>query len=187
VTQEALVGVDYRQDFVVLGSERTPGRAIIKGASAPRTWDKRKGYGTSGATLVYTGADLAKFSVEIDLWDPPGTGHWLDWEDFARKVLTKEPTGKSPKALVILHPILNAPPLSIISVVIEDVTQWVQDDSGLWTCEIKLCEFRAPKPAVGSPKSTGIPTAKKAQTTAKDAADQEIERLLGQFQKELAK
>jgi len=46
-----------------------PASSRSGGASNPRGWDVRQGYGTSGATVVYTGDGLAKFSIKVFLWE----------------------------------------------------------------------------------------------------------------------
>jgi hypothetical protein len=183
---------DVRTDYVVLGGQLTPGRAVVKGFGSPRIWDKRKGYGTSGATQVYAGEDLSNGSIEVSLWDEPGTGQWLDWEAFARKVLVKEPKGPAPKALKIEHWALNTAPLQITDVVVKDVTQFGYNESeDLWQCEIKLERYNPPKPALGKPNGSSggskINSATEKPPTAQDKADEEIAKLLKQFQEELAK
>jgi len=172
-----------RSDVVILGGLQTPGRAVVKGFGSPRMWDKRKGYGTSGATLVYTGDDLSKGSIVVTIW----TGDQYEaWLSFAGQVLVKPPKGARPKALPIEYPTINAPPISITAVVVEDVTPFEQDEQGEWTCEIKLEQYRAPMPALGKPNGA-IPPAKKTTPTAQDAADVEIQKLMKQFGDELAK
>ena len=167
------------QDVIVIGGDVSPGRARIRGAGSPRTWDVRQGYGFSGAFVVFTGAGLAKFEVEIALWL---ASQETDWERFAKKYLEKPPSGMRPKALGIYHPLLTAPPLNISAVVVEDVSQFEEDEYGLWTCVIKFLEYRQPKPILARP-SAAIPAAAKALPTARDALDEEIQRK----QKELAK
>lgn len=142
------------QDFILLAGQKSPGRATVTSAGSPRTWDKQKGWGFSGATLIYTGDDLPDFDVVVDLWDQ---SHWTQWNSFAR-VLEKSPTGIKPKALEIIHPLLNRAPLKITQVVIRDVTQFEQSAKGLWTCRIQLTAFRAPKAALGKPNGS-IPRA----------------------------
>jgi hypothetical protein len=166
-----------QQDYVMLGGAKTPGRATIVGAGTPRSWDVRQGYGYSGAIVVYTGDGLAKFDIVVDLWEKE---HFADWIRFAKIALEKSPLGTKPKALDIQHPLINLPPLSITSVVVEDVTQFEQDEEGLWTCTIKCLQYRAPKPALGKPNAA-IPNAAKPTPTAQDAADVEIQRLMKQF------
>ncbi|WP_437567909.1 hypothetical protein [Sorangium sp. So ce542] len=88
---------------VVLASRRTPGLAEVVGAGSPRDWDERKGYGISGAFLVYTGDGLAKFSVKVYLWED---AHFEEWESF-KLIVDKPARGVRPKALDIYHPALD--------------------------------------------------------------------------------
>ena len=53
------------QDFIILGPFQSPGRAIVRSLQSPRDWKINKAYGQSGASLIYTGANLAKFEVDI--------------------------------------------------------------------------------------------------------------------------
>lgn len=142
------------QDFILLNGEKSPGVCTVTGAGSPRTYDKQKGWGFSGATLIYTGDDLSDFDVLIALWEK---SHWGEWNKFAR-LLEKAPTGIRPKALDIVHPQLNRSPLKITQVVIRDVTQFDQSKTGLWTCRIPFTSWRAPKKALGKPDGT-IPKA----------------------------
>ncbi len=167
------------QDFLVIGGDVSPGRARIRGAGSPRTWDVRQGYGFTGAWVIFTGAGLAKFEVEIVMWL---ASQAVAWERFAKKYLEKTPSGTRPKALGIYHPLLAASPLNIHAVVVEDVSQFEEDDYGLWTCVIKFLEYRQPKPLLARP-SAAIPAAGAALPTARDALDEEIQRK----QRELAK
>lgn len=161
------------QDYIVLGGEQSPGKAEVVGAGSPRGWDKREGYGFSGGFLVYKGDNLASFKVRISIWTPD---QFAQWARFARLTLVKPPIGTKAKALEIQHPLLNLDPIKITSVVVEDVSQWDQDDDGLWTCEISFIQFRAPMPALGKP-TAAIPDAKKVVKPAVDAAEEEIKRL----------
>lgn len=187
---------ELRQDHVLLGGEYLGPpffKVEVRGFGDPWKWDQRKGYGSSGASSVFAGEDLSKGSLVVTAWDKPAV--WTSaWEAFARKVLVKEPTGAAPKALAIVHPVVNAPPLNITSVNRIDVTQWEQDDTGLWTCEIKLERFSLPKAGLGAPNGTGpagskggVPPTKPKVPTAQDAADQKIQELVTQFKQELAK
>jgi hypothetical protein len=167
------------QDYIMLGGAPSPGRATILGggSGSPRTWDVRKGYGYSGAFIVYTGDGLAKFKVMIELWLPE---HFAAWQRFAKITLSKPPLGLKPTALDIAHPILNMQPWSITSVVVEDVSPWEQDEEGMWSTTIDFLQFRGPKPMLGKPLAS-IPNAVKKIPTAQDAAEVEIQKLMTQF------
>lgn len=152
-----LLGGPPHQDWIYLGGQRSPGLAVVKGAGSPRNWDIRAGYGMTGAFVVFTGQGLAKFDVDIFAWEKE---HFDDWKKFARRVLMAPSVGLRPRSLPISHPTLNAPPLSILQVVVEDVTQWEQgSDDGLWACTIKLIEYREPIPILLTPRKGPDPVA----------------------------
>lgn len=137
----------------------SPGVCEVAGAGTPRDWDIRKGYGFTGATIIYTGDNVARFDVAIRIW----TQTQLDeWREFYRTFLQKPPrnvttvTSSSPflptvqpKALRISHPVLDE--LGINDVVVEDVTQFVQIKSGVWELVVKLLQYRAPIAMLGKP------------------------------------
>lgn len=136
------------QDFIVLGGLPSPGLAIIRGPNSPRKWDIQQGFGFSGATLVYTGTDLAKLEVDIVAWLPE---HFAAWEIWAKAVLGAPKPVRNPASLSIEHPILSSAPLSITQIVVEDVTGWEQVEPGKWIRTIKMIQYRAPKPILVRP------------------------------------
>jgi hypothetical protein len=147
----------FFQDYITLAGFRSPGVArFVKRGHRPRDFDVRKGYGFAGAFVVYTGDNLAKFSVQLECWNPPDLHvEWL----FFSSILDKAPQGLTPAltsafALGIGHPLINEAPLRINSVVIEDFSAWDVDEYGLWTMTIDFLEFKAPLPALGKPDKT---------------------------------
>lgn len=158
-------------DHVILSGSRSPGIATIDGASSPRQWDERRGYGLSGATLVYKGLKLARFSLELRLLTAEDFDAWEAW----RPMVQRPPAGQRPQALDIEHPITEM--LGIRSVVVEDVLQPKQTGDGEWTVEIKLLEFRAPARAVARPEASAD-----RPTPSTDPVDAVIERLTAQVQ-----
>ena len=97
-----------------------------------------------------------------------------------RKVLAKPARGTRPKALGISHPLLELDPWNITEVVVEDVTNFEDDGSGMWHGKIKFTQFRAPLPLGGKP-NRAIPAIAKAKPIAKDAAEEKIEQLRAQL------
>jgi hypothetical protein len=153
-----------RQSYVVLGPARTPGVAKCRGANSPRNWDVQQGWGFSGAVVYFHGTGLAKFEVDVFLWKPE---QFLEWKLFANVLRPPPPGSKGPTALGISHPAVNMPPLNITEVVVEDCTQFEQGPTGLWSCTIKLLQYRKPLPAVARPIAA-IPA---APATVQDPPD----------------
>ncbi|WP_437799524.1 hypothetical protein [Sorangium sp. So ce693] len=159
-------------DVIVLAGQRSPGQAQVNGAGSPRNWDERKGYGLSGAYLVFTGDGLASFQVRLLFWEPQ---HFAQWETFSQ-LLARPQRGTRPKALDYFHPYHE--PLGIKSVVVEDVLQQDQIEPGLWAQDIKFKQYRAPKPILSKPEGS---TAQLNEPKAEDELDQVIVELCEEF------
>lgn len=147
-------------DYALIAGKRTPGIAEIHGASSPRKWDERRGYGLSGATVVFRGVGLAKPVLTLRLYSAQD---WSDWHEFAPTV-QRPPFGTRPRALEIWHPVLED--LGVSSVVVEDVSQPEQTADGEWTITIKLIEFRRPVFTLARPEAS--------QNRPIDPVDQQI-------------
>lgn len=162
------------QDWFVLGGGQagtsgvSPGKCTVKGLNRPQGWDVRKGNALSGATVVPTGAELAKFTILVELW---AGAQYAAWKSFANTYLTRAAVvvggTTSAKALSIVHPMVNDPPYSITECVVEDVVALAEDDNGFYAYEIHFLEYRKPIPAIGKP-SQAIPVAAKPVPTAQD-------------------
>lgn len=126
-------------DKAKLNNVETPGICQIIGAGSPRKWDKREGYGWSGAWLVWAGNDLSSFSIVCSLYTE---ADWLDWHKFKSMVLRK-PFNVRPKALSVYHPVLAE--VGIVACVIDDVKAPQQTNDGEWTVELGCIEWRQPK------------------------------------------
>jgi len=161
------------QDYIVLSGERSPGKAIVHGLSAPRKWQENDGYALSGASLIFGGNKLCHFEVEIQLWEDD---HWKQWDTFAKR-LEKPPEGVRPKAQDIQHPLINRSPHKITSVVVDDVTGGDITEDGMGIYRIKLIAYKAPKPVLARivASTPGV----ELKPTAQDANEVEIQRLRG--------
>ncbi len=161
--------IDDPVDHILLANTRSPGLATIDGASTPRQWDQRRGYGLTGSTVIYRGNRLSPFVVQLKLLT---TQDWEDWEDF-RQIVQRAPAGERSRAMDIWHPILVD--LGIVSVVIEDVTQPRKDgDTNVWLIDIKCLEFRLPVFDLAQPEGS--------DERPDDPVDRYIEELTGQVQ-----
>jgi hypothetical protein len=173
-------GLIPRRRYIILSaagvSLASPGVAKIKGAGSPREWDIRKGYGFSGASLVFTGTGLAKFDVDIFIWED---AHWVAWELFSALLTNPPPPpGVMPTSLGIDHPLLNKKPWLITKVVVEDISSWEVSDTGLWSLTISMLQYRKPKPAIlppleGPPGTSVAPVPLTAQQKINAALDTE--------------
>lgn len=156
-------------DYILLAQQRSPGIARVKGAGSPRKWDERGGYGLSGSTLVFTGTRLSEFDVQLLFTTPEDWAAWDVW----KPLVARPPSRVRPRALDIWHPWLEE--LEIKRVVVLDVLQPDEGETGEWTRTIKFKAFRAPKLTLAKPEGS------KSKPT--DPVDAYIEQLTGQFQR----
>jgi len=160
-------------DYFKLSGYRSPGIAELTGATSPRKWEERGGYGLSGATVVFRGVGLCYFTFKIKLYTENEWAHWLAW----KPLVDRPPFGTRAKAKYIWHPFLEH--LGVTSAVIEEVSQPEQGESGEWIVSIKFIEFR--KPVVGLAKPEAAPTAPLTETEIEiEASKKELADLLGQ-------
>lgn len=169
-----MIGEGYEQRYIVLANLPSPGLAIVTGAGIPLDWDIRKGYGFSGASVVYTGDNLAEFVVTIQMW----TQVQLDeWKAFSQ-LLKRPPRGALAKAMAIQHPLLDE--LGIDKVVYRRRSQLTPSPTGLWVVEIQFLQYRKPEPALGRPNGA-IPNAPGTVPRAEDILDQKIQQAKKDF------
>jgi hypothetical protein len=138
--------IDAPIDYVLLAGRRSPGLAELTGWSSPRNFDERRGYGLTGATVVFRGIGLASGKLIIRLLSAED---WSDWEGF-RTLVQRPLLGERARPFEIQHPILED--LGVIAVVVTDVKQPTQTGNGEWTIEIDLKEYRRPTPAISRPE-----------------------------------
>lgn len=169
--------ITHPQDYIVLAGLRSPGIAEIVGASSPREWDERKGYGLSGSFSVFKGRRLARFAVRLRFYTEQDWLLWASWKQLVDKVPTKRggssdgSTNFDTGVLQIDHPILAD--LGIRAAAVEEVRQPEQTDHGEWTVEIKFIEFRHPVVTLAKPEG--------AKATPVDPYEQKIDALTKQF------
>lgn len=153
------------QDYVLIMGTPTPGRATVIGGNSPRKWDERGGHGLAGASTIYTGDQLAKFKVQIDLWEPE---HFVLWKAFS-PIVKKPPKGVKPIALDVIHPVLSD--IDITQAVVVDRSQLTQIEDGLWSTTIDFLQYRKPMPVLAKP-AQAIPGA--STSPAQDPPDPDI-------------
>ena len=168
-------------DAVRINGVWTPGYCTISKAGIPYTWDKRKGYGYSGAWLVFTGTDLNEFDTTFKI---VSDDQYQEWKTFNANNLAKPkvqpqnngvflPNVPKPRSLGIYNPILAE--LGIAAVVPVFIGQFVPGagaSRGTWTKTISWSVWNPPTPAIGKANQP-IPDANKA-LTADDAIQLQI-------------
>lgn len=161
-------------DTFQLAGVRSPGQCEVEGGHSPRKWDVWRGFGLSGATTVFTGIDIDKFTIHLALWNA------AEYDAYFRDLvplLEIPPRGKRPKALSFYHPSVSEPPLNFHSVGVVDVTQPRRvDDLGLWGVDIFLIPHTTAKPAIAKPI---------AADDGKPKAEDEYDRILLQQQEQI--
>jgi len=172
---------------VYIGGAPSPGVAQVTKAERLQEFDIKKGKGTKGATVTYTGEPPAEIEVELQLWasptdaEPDANDHFAEWDAW-RKSLKYDPSKKAISAIDISHPALAD--LEVKSVVCNQIGMVTHKGKGLYTVAIKFIEYRKPgkKSVVGTPagSTTAPPGAKTGETqdTSADAQQKEIARLL---------
>jgi hypothetical protein len=155
-------------DYILLRGLKSPGIAEVVDANSPRNWDERRGYGFSGATVIFRGVGLAYPVIKFRLWTEE---HWDLWSVF-RVLLEKPPFGERAQAMSVWHPHLEAQ--GITSVVVQDLASPVNEGNGIWSITVKFIEYRRPKVALAKPDG-----AKAAEVDPIESGI--IEPLLSQF------
>lgn len=159
-------------DYIILAGKMSPGLCDVSGAASPRDWDVRKGYGLSGATVVYTGDGLAEFTVRLFLWESTHFQAYSTWKTLIKKTA---PNVK-PRAMDIQHPYLAD--LEITSVVVADTLQMQQPTPGLWTKDIKFKQYKKPLPQISKPTDNSM--SKPNEPIAQTDAEKQIAALVAQ-------
>lgn len=162
-------------DVIRVLNQPSPGIATVSGAGTPRKWDERNGYGLSGATIVFTGLGVAKFTVRLWLWTDAHFDAWEEW----KPLVAPPPQGQKPRILDIYHPFLDD--VNIRSAGVEDRSQIAPDgETGLYYVDIKWLSYRKPLPQIGT--GSGAQAGKQYKNnSANDAGDAQIQALLKQF------
>jgi hypothetical protein len=161
----------------VLSDFVSPGVCLgPQGAEIKRRLDERKGYGIDWAYLIFTGRDLAEFTMEITIWTRAHWNYWNDvFEPLIAEVPRKGPVSQSSgaytpgRAHLIWYPTLYK--LGITQVVVAAEPVPVTDDKMVTRIPIKFKQVAlSPRPAFARPESA---TAQKPLTGDKA----EIQRL----------
>lgn len=167
-------------DTITIAGVPAPGRWWLVKGPKKFGWDERKGYGTTGATLVPTGDPLVEVTFSIYLWDDAQYPLFVAFDaQFLKKPAFSAPGGVATAAMGIDHPELKR--LGVTSVVVLEKTPLVNDGYGGWTGEVTFKQYRPPKPALSKPDAT-IPDNGTPRPTAQDNQERELLQLSQQFQ-----
>ncbi len=168
----------YEWDVIRIGGVTSPGVCKISGWKKTNDWDVKKGKGTLGSTVTFTGREPSKGSVTFYLWT---NDHFNRWNTF-RKLLKYDTTKENISAVDIYHPSLET--IDVKSVVIESIGMIERESGGLYSIQVDMLEYFPPpkKSAVKTPsgsKPTGKNTTPGKVVDPVEAAKQaEIAKLL---------
>lgn len=181
-------------DAIKISGDWSPGYAVVKRAGEIVTWDKRKGYGYAGASLIFTGDDLSEFSIEFTMTTQTQVN---EWKAFKKKYFTKRPAAPQnsvflagipqPQALGVYNPLLAE--VGITQIVYKEIHQFDQPSIGKWVKVVDFIKYQAPKPLLGKPAGA-TPAAGKQSPVGQSAAQLEIRSALqttDALEKELAR
>lgn len=174
-------GIGDQADFFTLSGEPCPGLCTLTSVNAAQGWDIREGYGLSWATLVPKGEELSKLEFEVEIWTKADS---VAFDAYAAKYLSRpapaQPGTMKPKSFGFTHDQASAPPYSVSSVVVLDVTYLGQREAGKVAHKITLLEWRPPLPAPARPDQstpptdTGMPAATDALGQEQNAATEDL-------------
>lgn len=159
-------------DTITLANAQAPGKWTLVSAPKVYGWDVRKGYGTSGATVVPVGDELVTAEFMVELWDPADYLLFKVFRSsFLKKPLIGVPGAPTSLALGIDHPELRE--LGVDSVVVKEINPLVGDAFGVWSTKVVFLQYRKPLPALSKPLAA-IPDAAPPIPTAQTALEQQI-------------
>lgn len=147
---------------------------FVSPAGTPRKWDVRSGPGLSGATIVFTGLDVVKFTTRHTLTTSDEFARW----DEIEPLVAPPPQGQRAEIRVVYHPLL-----AIVRCDKAGVEDWIMPQPGGsddWFIELKWLGYRKPLPAIGT--GTGAKSTAYQNHSANDAGDAQIQALLKQLQ-----
>jgi hypothetical protein len=161
-------------DTLVIAGQTMPGLVDFPTpGDSPRKWDERKGVGLSGATIVFVGLDVAKFTVRLTMWRSEDFKLWRQ-----RRGLVAPPAqGERAKILDFYHPLLEEVGIKACGVTNRTMLRPVSD-LGDWYVDISCLGYRKPLPQIGTGNA---PKATQYQQTAHDAGSDLITGYLKQL------
>lgn len=143
-------------DTIMLGGLVSPGICIITDGDRAYNWDEPKEKGSSGSDVTFNGQKISNPKVKFQFFEASQIDEW----EIFRKILEKPADAKEPKALDIVHPILNS--LGITSVVVDSEGQLTREPGCLWTVTVAFKQRLKPTDA-GDGKLKGSVAGAKGQ------------------------
>ena len=147
-------------------------------------WDVKRGKGSDGATITFTGRPPAKGSVKFLLWTP---AHFTLWQQFV-PLFKYDPTKKAPQPVDVYHPALDD--IQLKSVVTESIGTIQHEGNQLYSVTVEFLEYfpAPPKSAVSTPtysaaSHTTSATPGKTPDPVADAQQAQIANLLTEASK----
>lgn len=161
-------------DTLTVAGQAMPGLVDFpKPGDSPRTWDVRKGVGLSGATIVFTGLDVAKWTTRLTMWLP---AHFALWKQV-KGLVAPPPQGQRPSIIDVYHPCLEEVGLRAAGVENRTMFMPISED-GDWFIDIMWVGYRKPLPQIGTGSGA---KATQYQQTANDAGSAQIAALMKQL------
>lgn len=152
-------------DVVLLAGVTCPFVCEISGFERADDWDQKKGKGSLGATLTYTGRPAAEGQIEFFATT---AAHFLAWNTFL-PLLRYDPTKKVVKPVDIYHPALAD--VGINSVVAKSVGPWMHKGKQLYARMVKFIEYFPPPAAAAVSTPTGAVTNAPSKTPGTQPPD----------------
>ncbi|MEW5858395.1 MAG: hypothetical protein AB1861_13590 [Cyanobacteriota bacterium] len=134
-------------DMCQLGGEWIPGKVSVSGSGIKRNVDVKKSKGKEGATITDQGADLARFTLTVQVWGEQ------DWQDYQNLLATINPRAKGSKIspVEVVHPAINL--LGVKRIYIDSIGVSMIE-KGILTQELSAIEWvDKPPSAKTSPKT----------------------------------
>lgn len=150
-------------NYVVVNGVTSPGLATLTGVRRPYKWEEQQLWGRGGAVTLFRGPAICHFTLTITLFRRE---HFALWALFCKAL--GPPTKLKPFVGQMAHPLLSAADIKAVG--IESLGQPERQPNGRWIATIPCIEYRAPEPALVTPRGA-IPAVVTKPIPPKTAAD----------------
>jgi hypothetical protein len=163
------------QDYFALDGLVAPGLSkVVTGPDITYTWEAPKSDSTSGAQKKFKGRELAKWSIDVQLYDDTEMSAWEDFWSLFRYPDAKPKTKL--KSYAFGHPLVNMHGIADCTIQ-RAVTR--QADTNYWVVSIEFEEDRKPvavavkvEGAAATPKADAKPPPSIEELQLKAAEDE---------------